>query len=544
MPRITIDGNQIECREGISVLQAALDAGIDAPHYCYHPGLSVVASCRVCLMEMKVPNPRTGESDWLPKLVPSCQTKVSEGMEVRYKSAKVEEARSKVLEFLLIDHPLDCPVCDQAGECLLQDYSRRFGCATSRMDEDKFVDPKKNIGSKTMLYQDRCIQCTRCVRFAREIAGTGELCVVNRGHKNEIDVFPGQPLENELQGNVVDLCPVGSMLDKDFLFAQRVWELKGNDSICPGCATGCAIRIDQNKNTLYRVKPRYNPGVNDWWICDTGRFYHKALKDRLTATTLKGGDSERTIDGDEAGRLIAYRLKDTVAEHGAGKIAVVLSPFLANEEIYLLVKAVHKVDPQAVFARGPVPTETEDQVFPIGSTGEKVKFRIHKDRCPNRRGVELVLGKLGVTSVPMGDLVSRMREGRFATVWITGGYRANWADDALVAASGNVDWLLVHDLFPGKLTENALLTLAMCSFAEREGSYINADDKIQPFNWAVRPPDGFKREGQLLLDIARTVKAVEYEGLYNGEKVRRLMAGEISEFENVWTPPLPPPHQH
>ncbi len=245
MPKIIIDNKTIECREGVPVLQAAIEAGWDVPHYCYHPALSVVASCRLCLMEMKAPHPKTGELGWMPKLVPSCQTPVRDGMEVRFNSEIVQESQQSCMEYFLLNHPLDCPVCDQAGECYLQDYSFKFGSSESRMVEEKLKNPKKDIGPRTLLYQDRCVMCSRCVRFTEEVSGTGELTIVNRGSRAEIDVFPGLPLDNKLQGNVVDICPVGCLLDKDFLFQQRVWHLKCADSICPGCSTGCAIRIDQ-----------------------------------------------------------------------------------------------------------------------------------------------------------------------------------------------------------------------------------------------------------------------------------------------------------
>ena len=173
MPKIIIDGKEVECRDGISVLQAALDAGRNIPHYCYHPGLKVVASCRLCLMEMKMPHPQTREPGWAPKLFPACQTPVRDGMEVRFDSEKVRDNQRHVMEFYLLDHPLDCPVCDQAGECHLQDYSEQFGDATSRMVEPKHQNPKKDIGSRTLLYSDRCVMCTRCIRFCDEIAGTG-----------------------------------------------------------------------------------------------------------------------------------------------------------------------------------------------------------------------------------------------------------------------------------------------------------------------------------------------------------------------------------
>ncbi|MCH7526046.1 MAG: (2Fe-2S)-binding protein, partial [Planctomycetes bacterium] len=349
MATITIDEKKIECRDGISVAQAALEAGWDVPHYCYHPGLSVVASCRLCLMEMQMPHPKTGEMGWAPKLVPSCQTPVKEGMVVRFDSDKVQANRADCLEYYLLNHPLDCPVCDQAGECLLQDYSYTFGRAESRMVDQKHTNPKKDIGPRTLLYQDRCVMCTRCVRFTEEISGTNELCIVNRGSRAEIDVFPGLPLDNPLQGNVVDLCPVGCLLDKDFLFQQRVWFLKGTESICPGCSTGCAIRVDSNEDTVYRLKPRYNPGVNDWWMCDEGRFGFKYVHDakRLVVPKLRRGMNWEVLQWEQVPEIVEYRFEEQVERHGADRVAVVLSPMMSCEEAWLLAKFIRSVAPEA-----------------------------------------------------------------------------------------------------------------------------------------------------------------------------------------------------
>ena len=212
--------------------RADVQAGYEIPHYCFHHGLSVAGSCRLCAVE-------TGKYDdknelvMNPKLVMACKTPIHDGLVVRSDTEKVRSHQKDVMEFLLINHPLDCPVCDQAGECHLQDYSYEFGRAESRMVDEKHKNPKKDIGPATLLYSDRCVACTRCVRFTREVSGTSELCVVNRGSRAEIDVFPGVPLDNALQGNVVDICPVGCLLDKDFLFKRRVWELRSANSICP-----------------------------------------------------------------------------------------------------------------------------------------------------------------------------------------------------------------------------------------------------------------------------------------------------------------------
>src|SRR2546423_1483188 len=237
MPKITVDGEIIEAKQGQMVLQACTDAGIDLPQYCYHPGLSIVASCRICLVEV----------EGIPKLVPSCQTPVRDGMTVHSKSPKAVANQKQVMEYLLVNHPLDCPVCDQAGECFLQDYSYQFGRSESRFEEDKAKKPKKDVGENIYLYSDRCIMCTRCVRFTREVSGTSELFVDGRGHREEIDIFPGRPCNNKLAGNVVDICPVGALLDKDFLFKQRVWLLKIAPSISPVDPGGVNIILDYNE---------------------------------------------------------------------------------------------------------------------------------------------------------------------------------------------------------------------------------------------------------------------------------------------------------
>src|SRR5262245_23183049 len=244
--------------ERLNLIQAARKAGVFIPHYCWHPALTVVASCRMCLVE--VGEMKDGKPVMQPKVLPACQTTAKDQTIVVTNSEKAKQAQALTLESLLLNHPLDCPVCDKAGECLLQDYSYRFGRAQSRMIDAKNTPPNKpHISDKITLFTDRCIMCSRCVRFTREIAGTAELQVVNRGDHCEIDVFPGQPLANKLSGNVVDLCPVGALGSKDFLYKQRVWYLKSEKSVCPDCSTGCSVEVDTNKDVVFRLRPRYNP---------------------------------------------------------------------------------------------------------------------------------------------------------------------------------------------------------------------------------------------------------------------------------------------
>ena len=312
MATIIINSNEYAIPEGekLNAIQMAKRVGIEVPYYCWHPALSVVANCRMCEIEVGTKDPKTGEIKLLPKLVPGCQTPAKDGTVLVTDSPKVKEHQRMVMEYLLLNHPLDCPVCDQAGECGLQDYSYHFGQSIHRFVEERLVNPRKDVSDLIQLNQDRCIMCTRCVRFTREITQTGELEVMRRGNHAEIDIFPGHPVDNPLAGNVVDLCPVGALLDKDFLHQQRVWFLSRHDSICTRCSTGCNISAEENRGALWRFKPRNNPHVNDYWICDEGRYSYKAANDPdlLSAMyVLRDGD-HRAVAIDEAaqgGRIAA-----------------------------------------------------------------------------------------------------------------------------------------------------------------------------------------------------------------------------------------------
>lgn len=539
MAKIIVDGKPIECADKITVLQAVLNAGWDVPHYCYHPGLTVVASCRLCLMEMKMPHPKTKEMDWAPKLFPSCQTPVKDGLEVRFDSDAVRNNQKHCMEYFLLNHPLDCPVCDQAGECYLQDYSLKFGHSTSRMVEAKNKNPKKDVGSKTLLYQDRCVMCSRCVRFCNEVAGTGELCIVNRGSRAEIDVFPGVPLENELQGNVVDICPVGSLLDKDFLMDQRVWYLKSADSICAGCSQGCAIRIDHNEGEVWRLKPRWNPGVNDWWMCDSGRFGWKYVHDekRLDRLQVRRGAEVVLPDWSELPDIARVRLEQVVATHGADHVGCILSPFMSCEEAWLLIRFIRSVAPSAALAMGPIPVSGEDETFPKGN-GSQVRFTIRAEKCPNRRGIEMLLDAAGGSVMTFKDWTKKATDGGIAAAWISGGYPEPWVTAELEKSLSKIPLIFAHDIFPSKITEAATIIVPSCSWAERSGCFVNVDGKVQPFDASIAPIEGCHRDGNYLAAMNGIT------GLFNAARIRELMAEKMPQFRELHVAPPMPAHAH
>jgi len=533
MPKIVVDGREIECREGIPVLQAVLEAGWDVPHYCYHPGLSIVASCRLCLMEMKMPHPQTKEPAWAPKLFPSCQTPVKEGLEVRFDSEAVRGAQQHTMEYYLVNHPLDCPVCDKAGECYLQDYSEKFGQASSRMIEDKLKNPKKDIGSRTLLYQDRCVLCSRCVRFCDEIAGAGELCIVDRGARAEIDVFPGVPLENELQGNVVDLCPVGCLLSKDFLFQQRVWLLRSIPSISPADSGGAAIWIDQNESRVYRVRPRFNEKANEWWISDEQRFDWKYIyrQDRLNQPRVRGADGLGPATWEELPAFVRERLTGAAQSDDGARVAAVLSPMMSVEEAFLLARFVRSLAPRSTLALGYTPVEGEDRKFPKG-------FVIRAEKAPNRRGVQRVIEHFGGAALEYDAFLAAAKQGRFSAAYVVGGYPKSWALNGTRSACEGLETLIVHDLFPSPLDEIAAARIPAAAWAEREGSFMNHAGLLQAFQRAVNPLEGVKADGQFLYELAGE------RGLFRAAKVRDMIAAEIADFPQVFEPRPEPEFAH
>jgi len=331
MPTITINGVVCEFTKGQKILEIANQNSAKIPYYCYHDALSIPAQCRICLGEIWAPNPRNEgklEPQMGGKLQPTCSTEATDGMVVYTDNPRAVANQKAVMEFLLINHPLDCPVCDQAGECDLQDFSFEYGRGVSRFQETKVKQPKKDLGPHVYIYSDRCIMCTRCVRFTREVAGTGELHIAGRGNKSEIDVFPGVALANELSANVIDLCPVGALLDKDFLFAQRVWFLKGTPSIDGITASGDNITFEHNEGKIYRIKPRTNMAVNKWWITDEVRYGWKHVQEgRLTSAMRRRFGA---LDECPAAQAYDAAIEGlTEAKAKGGKLLLVVSPMLS-----------------------------------------------------------------------------------------------------------------------------------------------------------------------------------------------------------------------
>ncbi len=514
MPKAYIDGREIEFSMGerLNGIQAAARAGIAIPHYCWHPGLSVVGSCRMCLVEVGTRDTESGRIIMLPKLMPACNTPIKDGTVLVTHSEKVARARAMVEEDLLLRHPIDCSICDKAGECSLQDYHFRYGTAERRAEIRPFTSRKRDLGDIT-LFVDRCVMCSRCVRFTREISGASELLIIRRGAHEEIDVLPEQPLNNPLSGNVVDLCPVGALADKEFLYKQRVWHLRRSPGICTLCATGCSIWIEQNQDRVYRIKPRENPQVNHWWICNAGRYSYPRIHDpkRLRGTVRRTGEALVPVDGKALLRELPDRLRS------AGRLALMLSPFLTVEEAYLACAWIRSLDTQAQITVGPIPRDGEDQQFSGG-------FRISAQKCPNRKGVEEIAAYFQPGGPTWSEWLNAAGRGEFGGIWVAGGYVDPWIDGPTARQVRRAGLLIVQDLFPTPLSDIADYVLAAGAFAETEGSYVNARHRLQVARRAVRPPWGNRPCGPLMWDLlGRT-------GLYDPRRVLSEVAAEIPYF--------------
>jgi NADH-quinone oxidoreductase subunit G len=532
--------------EKLNLIQAAQKAGVFIPHYCWHEALTVVASCRMCLVEAGERKP-DGSVVMQPRVVPACQTPARDNTVVRTNTQKTRDAQMQTLEGILLNHPLDCPVCDKAGECLLQDYTFHFGKADSRMIDVKNTPPNKpHIGSNVTLFTDRCIMCSRCVRFTREISGTAELQVINRGSHSEIDIFPGLPLDNKLATNVVDLCPVGALCSKDFLYKHRVWNLKTQDSVCPDCSTGCSIHLDGNKNVVYRLRPRYNPQAQGHFMCDDGRLgYHYINSiERFLRPMRREQGKLKPLSWPDAIQRVRGDLQAATARD-ATRVMGVLSPFLTCEEAYLLARFLKGLSGQVRLAMGPVPVVGEDDTYPKDVHGKSVqpaKFTIRAEKCPNRKGVAEVLRHFQGDVIGFDEVLRQADQARLDLVYLAAGYppqrsaafpsaahsgrgeSPGWVSESQAQSLQKVHLVILQDLLPSPVSNFAQYVLPGASFAEKDGTFVNHAGLAQALHWGVTPTGEVRSDGQVFLDL------LERRGLVHAPTLRMELAAEIPFF--------------
>ena len=459
---LTIEGRPVTVPDGTSILEAAKVAGVLVPHYCYHPGLPVAGVCRMCLVEVEK----------FPKLAPACATSVGEGQIVHVHSEKAREARKSVLEFLLINHPLDCPICDQAGQCELQDYTFQEGRAESRYLEPKRFNAAEDFGGDVLYVTNRCILCTRCVRFMDKVAEQPVLNVSERGDRAVIGIHPEHDLSDHAwAGNVIDLCPVGALISKDFHNKARAWELDRTASVCPNCTQGCNMIVETRDDVVVQLRPRTNPEVNEFYMCDPGRLNYRWLnrQDRAevpyvrgggTATAARGRDLE-PADWDDAVRMAGSLLS-------GGRAYVLASPMLSNEALSLLARIVERTGGTGVF------TVRTGEEAPLPGVPD---LALRPDRAANVRGAEL----LGFRRVAARDALSGLRAGDVLVI----------ADEELagerVSAPNGLRTIVVGTTVPS-WAASADVVLPIGNMTEEDGTFTNLRGRVQRFQQAKSAP--------------------------------------------------------
>jgi len=523
MVNVQVDGEWKQFPKGTRLIEACMKAGSYVPHYCYHPKLSAPGNCRMCLIEMGMPKmgsdrkPELGPDgrgiiNWSPRPAISCVMEVSEGMGVRTDSPLVKECRDGVMEFLLINHPLDCPICDQAGECRLQEFSVEYGRGHSRFIEEKVKKPKRvDIGERIVLDDERCIMCSRCIRFMQEIAHDDVLGFVDRGSHTSLTVHPGRRLDHNYSLNTVDICPVGALTSKDFRFEMRVWFLKETKSIDVNCGTGTNILIGSRENVIYRITPRENEEVNSCWMPDSHRLNFHYVNDdaRLKLPVLKGG-SEAPHWKDALAAAVS-QLQGRPGE----TIAVIASAKFTNEELFL---ARRLADALGVTHRDVIPR-----------SGESDGFLIAADRNPNTTGAKLLFLDGAEPGAKLPQIAEGIRSGLIKAVVALG--EDLTAADLTADDLAKLEALIVTDILPTATTAAATVLFPASAFAEKRGSMINLKGRLQRLNKAVSAPGEAQDDWEIFRDLILGISGSN--GLYSIEDVFKQMAAGIPAFAGL-----------
>lgn len=509
MPAVTIDGVQVTVEAGTNVIEAAFKAGKVVPHFCYHPKLSVAGNCRMCLVEI--------EGMRKPEI--ACNTTVRDGMVVKTDTEKVKKLRQGVLEFLFLNHPLDCPICDKAGECKLQDYYLDHGQYTSRLHEGKVRKPKRlDIGRHIVLDTERCVLCSRCVRFTDEITKTHELRIFERGSHSNIGIWPDKRLDNRYSLCTTDVCPVGALTSKDFRFSARVWYLDRAPSVCGGCATGCNIEVHSYRGEVKRFMPRRNDAINDTWMCDDGRLSYHGLQTEGRVLSAQQADAggQKGARVETALERVMRSLQDLKAESGAQSIGVVLSPQASLEENWLLGRLGPQQGVQVFLVTG----------NPVGAPEkDEDGFLIRSDKNPNAAGARLVAAQ--VHAGTPADLVRVLGEGSLKALIVLNNDVIGKAvrSGQTAGVFGKLEQLIVLATHGSETTRAASIVLPLATYPETEGTWVNATGRVQRFQRGVQPRGEIRTGLELAGKISGALGAEG--GVRSGKKVFAELAGAI-----------------
>ena len=524
MINVQIDGAWRQFPKGTKLIEACMQSGSFVPHYCYHPALSTPGNCRMCLLEIGGPKmdanrqPVLGpdgrpEIAWSPKPQISCALEITDGMAARTNSPLVEDCRKGVMEFLLINHPLDCPICDKAGECRLQEFAVEFGHGGSNFLEEKVKKPKRqDIGKHIVLDDERCILCSRCVRFMQEVAHDDVLGFVDRGSHTTLTVHEGQRLDSNYSLNTVDICPVGALTSKDFRFKMRVWFLRETKSLCTSCGTGCNTIIGARENEIIRQTPRQNDAVNSYWMCDHGRLNYAYLyrEDRLVQPQLR-----------ENGRLqkstwprVIQQVAEKLSTLPRGETAMIASARMTNEELWLAGKVARHlgITLHDVVAR----PQKADGIL------------VSSDGNPNTAGAQF----LGITHADPGarapEMATAVRDGTVKALLCFGEDPRHYG--LTEAELARLDLVVCLDILPNTATKLATAVLPGAGFAEKRGSMVNVQGRIQRLNRATQPPGQARDDWEILCDLLRALGADAPQTL---EGVFKEMTATVPAFSGL-----------
>jgi NADH-quinone oxidoreductase subunit G len=522
---VQIDGVWHQFPKGTRVIEACEQAGSYVPRYCYHKKLSSPGNCRMCLIEMGFPRlgpdrkPELGPDNkpminWIPRPQISCAQDVSEGMGVRTDSPLVKECQRGVMEFLLINHPLDCPICDQAGECRLQEFSVDFGTSKSRFLENKVKKPKNVVlGPRVTLDDERCILCSRCIRFCQEIAHDDVLGFVDRGSYTVLTAHPGKRLENNYSLNTVDICPVGALTSTDFRFKMRVWFLKETKSICTSCATGCNTVIGSREDVIYRQTPRENDHVNSSWMCDYGRLNFKYLEaeNRLLEPQIRFGEKLIPTDWFTAIAQAALQLKG----FSGPEIAIIASGRMTNEELWLTSQLAKSLGTQRI------------DIVPRREPGDNIL--LSEDRNPNTNGARLILGSQSEPGANLLAIADAVKTGGIKALLIL---KENTMHLGIpVEQLAQLPLLIMMNVLPNEATEKATVLLPGCGFAEKRGSMVNGEGRLQRLNRAVQPPGNARDDWEILRDLLQAIGGGD--SLLSIDDVFRRISEAVPQFTGL-----------
>ncbi|MDP8240685.1 MAG: molybdopterin-dependent oxidoreductase [Candidatus Hatepunaea meridiana] len=540
MPKMKINGEEHEFPDGINVLQACERIGIDIPHFCYHPALRVAGSCRMCKVEVI----QGGRK----RIDISCNVPVQDGLEIITDSPAVKTARKMTLEFELANHPLDCPVCDVAGECNLQNYYMEYGLHDSRMNESKHTKHKATgIGRSIVHDGERCVLCSRCVRFLSDVTKTRELGIFGMGSKEELTVYPGASLDNDYAGNVVDLCPVGALTDKDFRFKRRSWFLSHTSSICQLCSRGCNVRIDYDVNPYHehkrniqmrthrtetteyariqRIKPRHNEQVNDYWMCDHGRYGYRPTDsaDRLLHPLLREDGELKQVKTSVAIKQAATAILSAIGRN-PDKAAIIVSPLLTNEELF----TVHRL------FREKLNLPNLDHKLPIDSDWYGDNILRTPDPFPNRTGCEWI----GLHPLPKGagiaDLDDAIAGGKINTLLSILADPRDYLKEASLKKLKNRFYILRN--LPDELKAYTDIALPAAAWGEYKGTFTNFSGRIQRLNQAFKPLGEARPVWSIMLDLSilmkKTLSLKNFDDVFRAQRNKVHLLSEL-EWDDI-----------